>query len=151
MKSTRKKWFYKSVFSSARVKHPPKTVRHLKPTVQDDDRLYCNKYYIHCDDSQQLINHEQQCFLSRRYPCTWLGCNHGNSQKSQMQQHYHSVHLKKPFRCRICGELCIYKKSHDKHEKLHHAKVHEQPSDNEDISNIEKGVHNSKMGDSYPV
>ena len=56
-----------------------------------------------------------------------------NSQKSLMQQHYRTVHLKKPFVCRVCGKECTYKKTRDKHEKESHGQVFEHPSDNEDM------------------
>ena len=120
IQAARKEWYDPDVFSSKRVKHPPRTIRKAKP--KNPDGLFCSKCYEGFPDRASLDQYEQNCFLGRRYPCPWPGCKHINSQKSLMQQHYRSVHLKKPFICRSCSKVCTYKKTRDKHEKGVHGK-----------------------------
>ena len=141
IQAARKEWYDPAVFSSERVKHPPRTVRQAKP--KNPDGLICSKCYEGFSDRASLDQHEQNCFLGRCYPCPWPGCNHINSQKSLMQQHYRSVHLKKPFICRSCSKVCTYKKTRDKHEKEVHGKVYEHPSDNEDLGDIDGNTDQS--------
>ena len=134
MKVACKEWYDPKVFSSERVKHPPRKAKGPKP--KDPDGLFCSKCFKGFSDSTQLEHHEQACFLGRCYPCPWPNCNHVNSQKSLMQQHYRSIHLGKLFTCRSCGKECTYKKTRDKHEKVSDRKVYEQPSDDEDMGDF---------------
>ena len=83
--------------------------------------IFCTK----CDEIFQtvdeLVSHEKTCYKGHRYPCTWPGCVHINSQKSLLRQHVKGVHEKNPYRCSLCpDETFIYKKSHDKHVKQYH-------------------------------
>ena len=83
--------------------------------------IFCTK----CDEIfgtvDELVSHEKQCYKGRRYPCTWPGCKHTNSQKSLLRQHVKGVHENNPYRCSVCREeTFVYKKSHDKHVKRYH-------------------------------
>ena len=42
------------------------------------------------------------------------------SQKSNMQQHYYTVHLGKQFKCQYCDSYFTYIKTRTKHEKAQH-------------------------------
>ena len=117
--------------SSKRVRHPPTTKKNPRPARDEDDGLYCSKCFLHCSDRSQLLQHENSCFLGRRYPCVSPGCTHTNSQKSHMMQHYRTEHMGMPFQCSFCEETTTYKKSRDKHEKTVHKKISEHPSDDE--------------------
>ena len=99
MKATRKEWYDPNVFSSQRVRHPPKRVKGPKP--KDSEGLFCSKCYKGFPQITELENHEHNCFLGRCYPCPWPNCKHVNSQKSLMQQHYRSVHLGKAIHMQI--------------------------------------------------
>ena len=87
-------------------------------SVGSSTSIFCTK----CDEIFQtvdeLVSHEKTCYKGHRYPCTWPGCVHINSQKSLLCQHVKGVHEKNPYRCSLCpDETFIYKKSHDKHVK----------------------------------
>ena len=95
-------------FDTKRVKHPPVV---KKPVPQDDDVIFCNKCNTVFDTVDNLRDHEKNCFKGRRYPCSWKGCNHVNSQRSLMHQHVKAIHYNDPFPCHICpNETFIYKK-----------------------------------------
>ena len=84
--------------------------------------IFCNK----CDQVfvtvDELVSHEKQCYKGRRYPCTWPGCKHINSQKSLLRQHIKGIHENNPYRCNVCPEeTFVYKKSYDKHFKRYHS------------------------------
>ena len=90
-------------------------------SVGSSTYIFCTK----CDEIFQtvdeLVSHEKTCYKGRRYPCTWPGCTHINSQKSLLHQHVKGVHEKNPYRCSLCPDKTfIYKKSHDKHVKRYH-------------------------------
>ena len=116
--AAREEWFDPTKFDTKRVKHPPVV---KKPVPLDDDVIFCNKCKTVFDTVDNLCDHEKNCFKGRRYPCTWKGCNHVNSQWSLMHQHVKAVHYNDPFQCHICpNETFIYKKSMDKHVKTNH-------------------------------
>ena len=112
--NARSEWFDPNLYDTKRIKHEPKSNSDGPPPGCE---LYCSKCYKPFTDEDTLKKHEKKCYKKYSYPCQHPDCDHVNSQKSLMHQHYKGVHLNDPFRCRICDETFIYYKSRSKHEK----------------------------------
>ena len=118
---TRKSWFDPNKFDSRRIKHPKKVIKKLPEGAE----IFCGKCNETFETGEDLTKHEKNCFKGRRYPCTFSGCDKNFSQKSLMHQHLKGVHYDDPFRCSLCEETFIYKKSMDNHMNMQHGQKDE--------------------------
>ena len=75
--ASRQSWFDPSKYDTKWVRHPKKEKKELPA----DADIYCMKCNSVFDSTQELSDHEKNCYTGRRYPCTWPeGCPHVNSQ-----------------------------------------------------------------------
>ena len=116
---TRNSWFDPNKFDTSRMRHPKK----VKKELPEGATIFCSKCNETFESADELTSHEKTCFKGRRYPCEYDGedrCECTFSQKSLMHQHLKAVHFEDPFRCSLCPETFVYKKSLDTHlNKLH--------------------------------
>ena len=112
--SVQDQWYDETIFDSKRIKHEAK----VKKEVPSDDAIYC----IKCNDSVDALNDhsKNKCYTRYSYNCLDKKCKKTFSQKSNMQQHYFTVHLGKPFKCEYCDRYFTYLKTHTKHTKALH-------------------------------
>ena len=116
-KSLREEWYDETIFDAKRVKHEVK----LKKEVPSDDSIYCIKCHDTFDSIDDLNDHtKNKCYTKYSYTCLDQKCTKTFSQKSNMQQHYHTVHLGKPFKCEHCASYFTYIKTRTKHTKAMH-------------------------------
>ena len=86
----------------------PKSSSSGSQAGDENELICCSKCKKVFQDVDKLELHEKKCFLGRRYPCTYPGCGHINSQKSLLNEHVKGVHENNPFTCEVCGESLIY-------------------------------------------
>ena len=68
----------------------------LKKEVPSDDSIYCIKCHDTFDSIDDLNDHtKNKCYTKYSYTCLDQKCTKTFSQKSNMQQHYYTVHLGK--------------------------------------------------------
>ena len=113
---SRSEWFDPQKFDNKRIRHPPVVKKALPP----DAEIFCGKCNEIFDDVSKLSVHEKNCYVGRRYKCPHPRCSHVNAQKSLLHQHIKALHFDDPFKCSICSETFVYKKSLDKHMKRVH-------------------------------
>ena len=111
--ASRNEWFDPAKFDTSQIKHPCLEKKELPPRVE----IYCSKCNKVFGSVEELTKHEKKCYTGRRYPCTWQGCKHVNSQKLLLHQHIKAIHYNDPFRCQVCNKPFIYKKLLQKHVK----------------------------------
>ena len=119
--TARSEWFDETEFSTKRIKHTPK----IKKEPPPEDSISCVKCNSVFDTSEELSSHEKKCYVKYSYPWDDANCTKTFSQKSMMNQHYHSAHLGQPFPCRHCSKSFASKKSRDHHEKATHLNTEE--------------------------
>ena len=80
--------------------------------------MKCNETF---DSIEDLNAHtKSKCYMKYSYKCLDKKCTKTFSQKSNMQQHYYTVHLGKQFKCQYCDSYFTYIKTRTKHEKAKH-------------------------------
>ena len=115
--SVRDQWYDETIFDSKRIKHEAK----VKKEVPSDDAIYCIKCNETFDSLDALNDHSKnKCYTRYSYNCLDKKCKKTFSQKSNMQQHYYTVHLGKPFKCEYCDRYFTYLKTRTKHTKAMH-------------------------------
>ena len=115
--SVRDQWYDETIFDSKRIKHEVK----VKKEVPSDDDIYCIKCNEKFDSVDALNDHSKnKCYTRYSYNSLDKKCKKTFSQKSNMQQHYYTVHLGKPFKCEYCDRYFTYLKTCIKHMKALH-------------------------------
>ena len=115
--TVRDEWYDKTLFDNKRIKHDVK----VKKEAPSEDSIFCLKCNEIFDSIEDLNAHlKNKCYTKYSYTCLDKKCTKTFSQKSNMQQHYYTVHLGKPFKCQYCDSYFTYIKTHTKHEKGQH-------------------------------
>lgn len=115
--TARDEWYDETIFDNKRVKHEVK----VKKETPSEDSIFCLKCNEIFDSIEDLNAHSQnKCYTKYSYTCQDKNCTKTFSQKSNMQQHYYTVHLGKPFKCQYCDSYFTYIKTRTKHEKGQH-------------------------------
>ena len=110
----REEWYDETIFDNKRIKHEVK----VKKESPSEDSIFCLKCNETFDSIEDLNAHlKNKCYTKYSYKCLDMKCTKTFSQKSNMQQHYYTVHLGKPFKCQYCDSYFTYIKTHTKHEK----------------------------------
>ena len=93
----------------------------VKKEAPSEDSIFCLKCNETFDSIDELNAHSKnKCYTKYSYTCLDTKCTKTFSQKSNMQQHYYTVHLGKPIKCQCCDSYFTYIKTHTKHEKGQH-------------------------------
>ena len=72
----------------------------MKKEAPSEDSIFCLKCNETFDSIEDLNAHSKnKCYTKYSYECLDKKCTKTFSQKSNMQQHYYTVHLGKPFKC----------------------------------------------------
>lgn len=99
---------------------------HIRSCHQYVNCEVCGSKHLRKNYKRHLQTHDEH--LPTTLKCSFEGCNHSFTTKSNMQQHVKAVHLKlKPFICSIagCGMRFAFKHVRDNHEKTsRHVYVH---------------------------
>ena len=113
----REEWYDESIFDNKQIKHEVK----VKKEAPSEDSIFCLKCNETFDSIEDLNAHaKSKCYTKYSYKCLDKKCKKTFSQKSNMQQHYYTVHLGKQFKCQYCDSYFTYIKTHTKHEKAKH-------------------------------
>ncbi|XP_058110937.1 transcription factor IIIA-like [Magnolia sinica] len=79
----------------------------------------CGTQQLKKNIKRHLCIHDNQG-VAERIKCSYEGCLHTFSTRSNLKQHVKAVHLElRPFKCRVsgCGEYFSYRRVRDNHEK----------------------------------
>ena len=115
--TARDEWYDETLFDNKRIKHEVK----VKKETPSEDSIFCLKCNEIFDSIEDLNAHSQnKCYTKYSYTCLDKKCTKTFSQKSNMQQHYYTVHLGKPFKCQYCNSYFTYIKTRTKYEKGQH-------------------------------
>ncbi|MES1918287.1 hypothetical protein MHBO_000274 [Bonamia ostreae] len=91
--------------------------------VKKEKSLECNLCRKKFKFSSRLKNHFQShtnVQYRKIVTCTYLGCNRTYTKRSNLNIHIKSHHLRKNYRCVLCGKIYKFKQSLQRHREKNH-------------------------------